>query len=343
MVVLGIETSCDETAAAMVRLRAGRMEVLAEVVASQAKLHAKYGGVVPEVAARKQVETIIPVLRESGVKPKQVDAIAVTRGPGLVTSLGVGVETAKALSVAWSKPLLGVNHVLAHLYACWLSHPNLVRDDSMLPALGLIVSGGHTELVLVKHGGRYKLLGRTLDDAAGECLDKSARLLGLPYPGGAKLEQLALRGDASRCPFPRSLERTTSYDFSFSGLKTAVRYHVERTEPTGRARADVAAGVQAAVAEQLTRRVGQALGRHRVRSVVIGGGVTANRYIRNQLQLTCASHGVPLLLPEPRWTGDNGAMIASLALVQLQGKPSRSLTQLKSSWKTLVAEPNWEL
>ncbi len=343
MVVLGIETSCDETAAAVVRLRGGRMEALAEVVASQAKLHAKYGGVVPEVAARKQVEAIIPVLKESGVRPNQIDAIAVTRGPGLVTSLGVGVETAKALSIAWGKPLLGVNHVLAHLYACWLSHPQLVRDDRMLPALGLIVSGGHTELVLLRPGGRYKLLGRTMDDAAGECLDKSARLLGLPYPGGAKLEQLALRGNAECCPFPRSLANTKGYEFSFSGLKTAVRYQVEKTKPTGRQKADVAAGVQAAVAEQLTRRVGQALERHRVRCVVIGGGVTANRYIRSQLQQTCDGHGVPLLLPEPKWTGDNAAMIAALALVQLDGKSPAQISRLKPSWRTLVAEPNWEL
>ncbi len=343
MVVLGIETSCDETAAAVVRLRGGRMEVLSEVVASQARLHARYGGVVPEVAARKQVETIIPVLRESAVRPNQIDAIAATRGPGLVTSLGVGVETAKALSIAWGKPLLGVNHVLAHLYACWLSHPPLARDDRMLPALGLIVSGGHTELVILRPGGRYTLLGRTLDDAAGECLDKSARLLGLPYPGGAKLEQLALRGKAESCPLPRSLANTTSYDFSFSGLKTAVRYHIERTQPAGRQRADVAAGTQAAVAEQLTRRVDQALSKRRVRSVVIGGGVTANRYIRSQLQSVCSRHGVPLLLPEPKWTGDNAAMIAALALIQLGTKSTAQISRLKASWRTLVAEPNWEL
>jgi N6-L-threonylcarbamoyladenine synthase len=343
MVILGIETSCDETAAAVVKLRAGRMEVLREVIASQAKLHARYGGIVPEVAARKQVEIIIPVLEQVGVLPKQIDAIAVTSGPGLVTSLGVGVETAKCLSLAWGKPLLGVNHVLAHLYACWLSHPQLVHNDALLPTLGLIVSGGHTELVLLRSNGRYKLLGRTLDDAAGECLDKSARLLGLPYPGGAKLEQLAKRGDPSCSPFPKSLANTHSLDFSFSGLKTAVRYHIEKARPTGRQRADIAAGVQAAVAEQLTRRVEQALTKYRVNSMVIGGGVTANQYIRSELQRACNRHDVPLLLPEQRWTGDNAAMIAALALVQLRGKSKTQISRLKNSWRTLIAEPNWEL
>ena len=343
MVILGIETSCDETAAAVVRLSRGRMEVLRQVVASQAKLHARYGGVVPEVAARKQVEMIIPVLEQVGVLPKQIDAIAVTSGPGLVTSLGVGVETAKCLSVAWNKPLLGVNHVLAHLYACWLSHQQLVRDDALMPALGLIVSGGHTELVLLQSNGRYRLLGRTLDDAAGECLDKSARLLGLPYPGGAKLEQLAKRGDSSRSLFPKSLANTSSFDFSFSGLKTAVRYHIEKARPTGQRCADVAAGVQAAVTEQLTRRVDQALAKHRVRNVVIGGGVTANQYIRHELQQVCDRRDVPLLLPKQQWTGDNAAMVAALALVQLQNKSKTQITRLKNSWRTLISEPNWEL
>lgn len=343
--ILGIETSCDETAAAVVTLSRGKMTVRHEAVASQAKLHAKYGGVVPEVAARKQVEAIIPILREVRVRPADIDAIAVTAGPGLVTSLSVGVETAKVLSLAWRKPLLPINHVLAHLYATWLSHPQLVRREaSYRPAVGFVISGGHTELVLLKGHGAYALLGRTLDDAAGECLDKSARLLGLPYPGGAALERLARRGRPDAVSFPQPLAHSRELSFSFSGLKTAVRYELERhPAATPRRRADVAASIQAAVVNHLCRRLDGALAQTRAKAVLIGGGVTANETVRLGLAAVAGRHGVPLLLPNRPWTGDNAAMVAAAGLYRWRSLTAAARRRALGTWKSLSAEPNWEL
>lgn len=344
MIVLGIETSCDETAAAVVKLAGGKLTVLSQVVASQAKLHAKFGGVVPEVAARKQVEAMIPVLAEAKINPKKIDAIAVTKGPGLVTSLGVGVETAKALSIAWQKPLIPVNHVLAHLYSVWPSNPSLVKNEKkFLPAMGLIVSGGHTELLIIYSHNKYKLIGRTIDDAAGEALDKSARLLDLPYPGGAALEKLALKSKANKIIFPKPLSNTNSFDFSFSGLKTAIRYEIEKNPAIGQRRFDVAAAVQASVTEFLCRRLTQALKKFKVKSIMIGGGVTANNYLRQNLQNIAYEHKLPLLLPQHEWTGDNAVMIATLGLMQFNTTSKTEAKKYLTAWKNLVAEPNWEL
>lgn len=344
MVLLGIETSCDETAAAVVSLANNQLTIHGQIVASQAKLHAKYGGIVPEVAARKQVETIIPILKETNIDPKKINAIAVTSGPGLVTSLGVGVETAKVLSLIWQKPLIAINHVLAHLYGAWLSNPPLVKDEKkFLPALGLIVSGGHTELIIIKNHQSYKLLGRTLDDAAGEALDKSARLLGLPYPGGAALEKLAKASRAHMIKLPRMLVNNHSFNFSYSGLKTAVRYEVEKGRLTKTHRAALAAAAQTAVVELITRRVHQALKKIPVKSVIIGGGVTANKYLCDELQNIAQQHRLPLFLPHKQYTGDNAAMIAAAGLYQLQHKNTAQLKKYLTTWKNLSADPNWEL
>ena len=227
MIILGIETSCDDTAVSLIRGTKNKLTILSHIVSSQIMTHRKYGGVVPEVAARRHVINIIPTLdsalRQAKISSDKIDVIAVTRGPGLVTSLRVGVQTAKTLAFAWGKKIIGVNHMEGHIYANWLGHHKI-----LLPALCLIVSGGHTELILMKNHGQYKLVGQTRDDAAGEAFDKVAKLIGLKYPGGPLIQKLAKQGNANRFNFPRPMLYQKNYDFSFSGLKTAVLYLVKK-------------------------------------------------------------------------------------------------------------------
>ena len=276
MLVLGIETSCDETAVGIV---ADGRRLLANVVASQAAIHARYGGVVPEVASRHHLEAMLPVVRaalaEARCRPADLDAVAVTAGPGLAGSLLVGLNTAKALAYAWSKPLIAVNHLEGHVYANWL-----LEEAPPLPAVALIVSGGHSEIVLAEGGGRYRLIGRTRDDAAGEAFDKAARVLGLGFPGGPAIEREA----RSAGPRPPRLPRAWlggSADFSFSGLKTAVaRAAQEARAPV----ADIAAAFQAAVVDVLVRKTVRAAEAFDARSVLLSGGVAANGPLRAALR-----------------------------------------------------------
>jgi N6-L-threonylcarbamoyladenine synthase len=305
MRILGIETSCDETAAAVV---ADGTRVLSSVVSTQIALHARYGGVVPEVASRAHVEMLTPVisqaLLEAGmVDGNKVDAVAATVGPGLIGSLLVGVSAAKALALVWDVPFVAVNHLEAHLYAAFLEEPDLE-----LPLVVLLVSGGHTMLVCMEGHGRYRLIGRTVDDAAGEAFDKVARFLDLGYPGGPAIDRLAMEGDPHAIAFPRPM-RNDGYDFSFSGLKTAVVNHVRKNPDV--AAADVAASFQEAVCDVLitkARRAAQELG---AKGLVLGGGVAANSQLRERLLDACVADGLHAFLPSRAMCTDNAAMIAA--------------------------------
>ncbi len=309
--ILGIESSCDETAAAVVE--DGR-RILSSVVASQAELHARYGGVFPEVASRQHILAVVPVveqaLKDAHLSLHEVDAIAVTRGPGLPGSLTVGLNMAKGLALGSEKPLIGVNHLEGHLYSAWLhfaDQPETPAPD--FPLLALIVSGGHTELVLMRDHLTYERLGGTRDDAAGEAFDKAARLLGLGYPGGPAIQRAAEEGDPDAVRFPRPL-LPDSWDFSFSGLKTAllrVVRDLERSQ-TPLPVADLAASFQAAVVETLVHKTLQAAEQFAARSILVAGGVSANRPLRQALT---AAAPVPVHIPPLALCTDNAAMIAA--------------------------------
>jgi len=312
--VLGIETSCDETGIGIVR----GTELLANVIASSMDEHARYGGVVPEVAARAHLEALRPTLEaalaEAGVELHELDAIAVTSGPGLAGALMVGVGAAKALAIALEKPLYGVNHLVGHVGA------DLLRDDGgelELPTIALLVSGGHTSLLLVRDlTSEVELLGETIDDAAGEAFDKVARLLGLPYPGGPRIDEAAAGGDPAAIRFPRGLTQPKDlekhrYDFSFSGLKTAVARHVEQAGPDLNI-ADVAAGFRESVADVLTAKAIAACRDLGIPRLLLGGGVVANARLRQLATERAAAAGVALRIPPLSLCTDNGAMIAAL-------------------------------
>ena len=305
--VLGIETSCDETAAALVM---GGSDVVSSVVSSQIELHASFGGVVPEIASRAHLDLLNPVIAraivEAGVEDRRIDAVACTVGPGLIGALLVGVSAAKALALAWDVPFVGVNHLEAHLYAALLDDPTIE-----LPVVVLLVSGGHTLLVEMEELGRYRLLGQTIDDAAGEAFDKVARFLGLGYPGGPAIERAAADGDPESIAFPRAMldGEKRNLDFSFSGLKTAVINHV-RANPDV-ATADVAASFQAAVVDVLVAKARQAAAEVGAKGIALGGGVAANSKLREAVLDACAEDGLQAYLPTPAMCTDNAAMIAA--------------------------------
>lgn len=306
MLVLGIETSCDETAAAVVR--DGRL-VLSSVVSSQVAIHAEYGGVVPEIASRRHLELITPVIRqalvEADVALEQIEGIAVTRGPGLLGALLVGVSMAKALALARKIPLVGVHHIEGHLLAGFLHQP------LAFPFLALVVSGGHTHLYRVEGVGRYRTLGRTIDDAAGEAFDKAGTLLGLDYPAGAQIDALAQQGNPSSVRFPRPLLRDGSLNFSFSGLKTAVLTHLQK-HPLSVDRhelPDLCASFQAAACEVLVKKTEAALEQEGLERLVVAGGVACNSGLRSAMQAMAARRGIELQIPLPALCGDNAAML----------------------------------
>jgi tRNA N6-adenosine threonylcarbamoyltransferase len=306
--VLGIETSCDETAAAVVE--DGR-RALSDVVATQIELHRKWGGVVPELASRNHVMQIMPVVDEAlakaGVAPEALDGIAVTSGPGLVGALLVGVQVAKALAAAWRKPLARVNHLEGHLVATFLS-----ERAPAFPFLGLVVSGGHTSLYAAEAFGRYRLLGSTRDDAAGEAFDKGAKLLGLPYPGGVAIDRLARAGDPRAVRFPRAIVKGRELDFSFSGLKTALLHHVRKSGvPEGDGLADLCASYQEAIVGALVQKLFRAARTFQFDRIVLSGGVAANSRLRAAVSERAGEYeGVEVFLPPPRLCTDNAAMIA---------------------------------
>ncbi len=307
MLVLGIETSCDETAAALVE--DGR-RVLSDVVSTQVDIHRRWGGVVPELASRNHVVQVMPVLHEALTRAHKtlddVDLIAVTSGPGLIGALLVGVQVAKSLSLATGKPFVGANHLEGHLLAI-----RLLEDAPEPPFLGLVVSGGHTSLYEVQDYGRYRLVGSTRDDAAGEAYDKTARILGLPYPGGLPIDQLAQKGNPEAIRFPRALPGAENFDWSFSGLKTAVAQHVRKHGvPEGQALADLCASFQEAVADALSKKFVAAARRLGLKNLVVCGGVAANSRLRSLSQERAEERNLKLFLPPVRLCTDNGAMIA---------------------------------
>ncbi|MGH7387943.1 MAG: tRNA (adenosine(37)-N6)-threonylcarbamoyltransferase complex transferase subunit TsaD [Candidatus Rokuibacteriota bacterium] len=314
MIILGIESSCDETAAAVL---AGGRRVLADVVASQDAIHAPYGGVVPELASRRHLEVVVPVVEramaDAGVKLADLDGIAVTRGPGLVGSLLIGLSVAKSLAWAGRKPLVGVNHLEGHVYAAFLTD-----DPPEHPFLALVVSGGHTALYHAQAPLRYGLVGQTRDDAAGEAFDKVAKLLGLGFPGGPAIQRAAERGDPRAIPFPLAQMTDQSRDFSFSGIKTSASLYVKRRAPLSDAQvADVAASFQAAVVKMLVRKTVRAALHLGVKRVVLTGGVAANGPLRQSLRAEAAAHGIRLHIPPPRLCTDNAAMITAAGTARL--------------------------
>jgi N6-L-threonylcarbamoyladenine synthase len=314
--ILAIETSCDETGVAVIE---GGRRIVSNQVATQIAIHAQTGGIVPEVAARQQLRWMVPTLRaaldEAGGWPG-MDAVAVTYGPGLIGSLLVGVNVARALAAATGLPLVGINHIEGHIYANWLT--DVPAGDPMpgepeFPLVCLVVSGGHTQLVLMENHGRYRLLGQTADDAAGEAFDKVGRLLGLPYPGGPAISAAAEHAEPA-LRFPRA--RTDGrYDFSFSGLKTAVLREVETYRERGEPIPvdELAAAFEEAVVDALARKTVAAATDHGVAAVALGGGVAANRALRQALRERLEGHGLPLLVPPPAWCTDNGARIGAAA------------------------------
>lgn len=376
MIILGIETSCDETSAAVVQKSNNRITILSNIIASSAKLQDKYGGVIPEQAAREQIKAIIPViqesLQESGCRVQDIDATAVTEGPGLIGSLLVGVETAKTLSLVWDKPLIPVNHLLGHFWANWIVNEKgdaeerskastaakLLRSEDApeiparqdpeftippFPCLGILVSGGHTDLVLFKNENKYEYLGGTRDDAAGECFDKCARLLGLSYPGGPEISRLATKGDSSKYKLPRPMIDSDDFDFSFSGLKTSVSGIVDRISDLRNEQSfsankrlpitdkqDLAASIEQAIIDVLVKKVVKAAQNYNIEQVMVAGGVGANKKLSETLR---AKYTGKIFIPPPYLCTDNGAMIAARAFFEkplknplsLQANPNLSL------------------
>ena len=338
LLTLGIESSCDETAAAV--LRGGR-EVLSNVISTQIPVHRKYGGVVPEIASRRHIVNVMPVideaLKQSGIALDEINQIAVTYGPGLVGALLVGVSAAKALSYARNVPLIGVNHLEGHIFANFLSH-----KDLMPPFMALVVSGGHTALIHVRDYNHFILMGQTRDDAAGEAFDKVARVMGLPYPGGPEIDRLAAKGDKDAIDFPRALRDKGNYEFSFSGLKSAVlnylnemkMKHIEVNQ------ADVAASFQKAVIEVLVQKSLEALSEAKLDALALAGGVAANSALERRLREKAEAHGIRFYFPSKILCTDNAAMIACRGYyqsrsdlfsdLQLNAVPGLSLADLEA-------------
>jgi N6-L-threonylcarbamoyladenine synthase len=330
MNILGIETSCDESAAALVK---DGKTILSSVVASQIEIHKPYSGVVPEIASRAHVVTVNRVIEEALSKfsddiPGSIDAIGVTVGPGLVGSLLVGKMTAEALAWAWNKPVTGVNHIEGHLLS-----PVLLENSIKPPFLGLVVSGGHTELIVARKWGDYQLLGRTRDDAAGEAFDKVAKMLDLDYPGGPAIDRLAKKGRAEKCPFPRAWLPGT-WDFSFSGLKTAVLYKLrDKKRWTSTERQDLVAGFQESVVDVLVTKSVAAAQALSIRHLVVGGGVAANSLLRSRLTESCRKNKIQLHIAPIHLCTDNAAMIASAAYFKLTyGSRRREPLQIQPNW-----------
>lgn len=368
MIILGIETSCDETSAAIIEKKGDQLILRSNVVASSLAIHAKTGGVIPENAAREQIKYILPVIKQALNTAfdtlNNIDALAVTYGPGLIGSLLVGVETAKTLAYVLDKPLIPVNHMLGHIYANWLRAESeeqrakpyalsaMPNTEIQFPTVALIVSGGHTDLLLLKNHGDFKLLGGTRDDAAGEAFDKIGRLLGLAYPAGAEIEKRAKLGDPKRFDFPRPLVGSPDYDFSFSGLKTAVLRevtllrHPERSEGSYNHKDsssatqndiddetvnDLCAGVQKAIVSVLIKKTLKAAKEYNVKSILLSGGVAANETLRQQFELDARRYTLDakIFAPQKSLCTDNAAMIAAAAAFNYHPE----------KWDTITANP----
>lgn len=366
MIVLGIETSCDETAASIIEGVGDGVTVLSNVVSSQIEIHKKYGGVVPEVAAREHVLSIVPVVEEAILKAgittpapssfghspsgrgrlgteRKIDAIAVTVGPGLITSLLCGVETAKSLAVAWGVKTVAVNHIEGHIYANFIrSISNEMQNQIQFPAVILTVSGGHTNLVLMKGHGELEIIGETLDDAAGEAFDKGAKLLGLEYPGGPSISReaekfkLNIKSEMLNVVLPRPMLNKKNFDFSFSGLKTALLYLVQKDSGWKKHREEYAHELQQSVVDVLVGKTLKAAKKYDAKTVLLSGGVAANKELRSQLAETVNNAGLNFHMPELAYTTDNASMIAAAGYFKARAKKY-------APWQELKADPNYEL
>ncbi len=369
MIILAIESSCDDTSVALLNASDDGIFVIEQKTASQIDIHKKYGGVVPEVAARRHAEVILPVVEEVMGENKKPDAIAVTSGPGLITGLMVGIEVAKSLSYAWDVPLIGVNHIEGHICSSLLAevkNEKLPADPKAMagevkniefPAICLVVSGGHTELILMNAFGEYEKIGGTKDDAAGEAFDKVAKLLALDYPGGPKISEYAKTGRTNAIPFPRPMMHSTDFDFSFSGLKTAALYWLRdnslqttNTNPWGALAAwfgtkkdaitinDFCASIEQAIIDVLVHKTVKAIKKYQPKSLILGGGVSNNTKLRETLKEVIS----PILgeehifIPERTYTMDNAAMIGAAAYFRLKKGES-------TSWKDIEPDPNWKV
>ncbi len=349
MILLGIETSCDETSVGVVEKTGEQLKILSNIVATSIAIHSKNGGIIPELAAREQVKFIIPVLQQalqeacrfditnSASQTPPIDAIAVTYGPGLIGSLLVGVETAKTLSYLWHKPLVPVNHMYGHIYANWLPEfSEQIKQPTNFPVLILVVSGGHSDLLLMKKHGDFAVIGGTRDDAAGEAFDKIARLLGLSYPGGPAIAQAALNGNKKFIHFPRPLLSDDSFDFSFSGLKTAVYREIEKikhqeNELFPQLISDLSASAQAAIIDVLVKKTLRAAERYQVKSILLSGGVAANDSLRKTFSEIIDKQNLTLEIfaPQKSLCTDNGAMIAAAAAFNYNPQ----------SWQEVTVDP----
>jgi len=351
MKILGIESSCDETAVAVLEVKNGKPKVLSNIISSQVKLHAKFGGVVPNLAAREHVKNIERVFRAALKKAeiknfdKEIDLIAVTRGPGLAPALLVGITFAKTLAWKYDKPLIGVNHLEGHVYSNWLND-NFKPKTVKFPILHLIVSGGHTELVIMKGHGKYELLGETLDDAVGEAFDKAARLLGLGYPGGpavaARAAKLKMKNEKLKIEFPRPMNNSKDLNFSYSGLKTAVLYKIRDLQNSGiKMDNDVINEVcyefQKAAVEVLIKKTLKAAKEYKVDSIMLSGGVSANTLLRTEFKKMAEENGLRYSRPSLEYTGDNAAMIAMAGYYnKLKAKSSKR----KTTWGSVEMDAN---
>lgn len=337
-IILAIETSCDETAAAIIV----DGKVKSNVVASQALLHSQFGGVVPEVTARKHIPAMIPTidlaLKQAKLKLDEVDYIAVTQGPGLKIALMVGIDTAKALAFTTNKPLIPINHIEGHIYANFIKDQGSTIKDQF-PALILTVSGGHTMLVHMAGHGKLKIVGETLDDAAGEAFDKTARLLGLGYPGGAKLSQLAKQGNPKAFNFPRPMINSNDLNFSFSGLKTAVLYKIkdyQLSSINSQLKADLAASIQQAIVESLIAKLKKAIEKYRPKTIMLGGGVAANDLLRKEFIKVAKKNQLKYSIPKLEYCTDNAAMIGLATYYRIKNKKAVLTAQFS-------ADPNLKL
>lgn len=366
MKILGIESSCDDTSVALLDCSPRGCFVVSESTASQIAIHKKYGGVVPEIAGRMHAEKIVPLI-EHVLNGKKPDAIAVASGPGLITGLIVGVEAARTLSAVWKIPLIGVNHMAGHIHSVeimkTLKHENIKTNEEkchceeakgrrgnlttvgndnqkiQYPALALIVSGGHTEIQLIKKPDQYKLVGATRDDAAGECFDKVAKLLGLPYPGGPQISKLALKGNPKAINFPRPMLDSNNYDFSFAGLKTSALYYLRDNPKTNKA--NFCASFEQAIVDTLVGKMTRAIKKFKPKTIILCGGVSANKKLRDTLQ-TIVKNNFPcssFCAPDSKYCMDNATMIAIAGFATLKPKAKAGYTD----WRKIKANPNWEL
>lgn len=333
--ILGIESSCDETAAAVVK---DGKKLLSNVVASQVDIHKIYGGVVPEIASRKHIEAIIPVIDEALKKAKtnleEIDGIAVTQGPGLIGSLIVGLTTAKSLAYSLEKPLIGIDHLEAHISVVNLEH------NVEFPFIGLIVSGGHTNLYIVKSHTDFEMIGKTRDDAAGEAFDKGAKILGLPYPGGVEVDRLAKEGDSTKVDFPIPFASNDSFDFSFSGIKTSLLYYTRKNPVESKKHLeDICASYQESIVQSLIRKTLKVTENYRIKRVVISGGVACNSRLRElSEEILGKQEGIEVYIPTPNLCTDNAAMVATLGFYRLKNgqKSDYDISSFSTSKQQIV-------